>query len=76
MRALVIAAALATLATPSFAQKLYNPDLACESKARQACFYDQEGKDNAARRGTGVSDYCAQQAAEQCAKNSEDDSDD
>ncbi len=76
MRAFLIAATLVTLATPGFAQTFHPEDLACESKARQACFYEQEGKDNAARRGVGVADYCARQATEQCAKNSEDDNDD
>jgi hypothetical protein len=68
MRIAIFAAGFMTLAASAYAQGFYQPDLACESRATQACFADQEGKDNAARRGVGVPDYCARQAHDECAK--------
>lgn len=76
MRIAILAAGFTTLATTAFAQGFYQPDLACESRATQACYGEQEGKDNAARRGVGVADYCARQAHDQCAKAAAEQNDD
>ncbi len=75
MRALVLASLLAVLPAIAFSQTNYRRDLACESRVMQECQYNEEGKDNAARRGTGVADYCARQATEQCANKPDDDDD-
>ena len=75
MRVFVLAALL-TLPATAFAQTLYHRDLACESRTMQECAYREEGHDNAARHGTSVADYCAQQAIEQCANRQDEDDND